>query len=83
MKAANAARQGELHRWARRRGWDRGPFRSWSNGSYTVTVAAQGYPRRKFSIVNRRTADSRLVDDLEDIERFQDFVRVTGQEPGE
>lgn len=76
------ARQAELDRWAQSKGWDRGPFRSWSNGGYTVTVAAKGYPKRKFSVVNRRTAESRLLDDLEDVERFLDFVRLFGEEPG-
>lgn len=73
------ARQAELDRWARSKGWDRGPFRTWTNGRYTVALSARGYPKRAFVISGGETR--REVAELEDVERFLDAVRMFGTEP--
>jgi hypothetical protein len=76
------ARQAELDRYAQKMGWERGPFRSWTTRGYTIALAARGYPKRQFVITHRDSAERRHVDDLEDVIRFLDYVRVTGREPG-
>lgn len=77
IRAAHA----ELARWARRKGWTSKGFGAWTNGSYTVSVSAYGYPKRLFSLVNCRTLDDWKLDGLADVERFLDYVRCTGDEP--
>lgn len=76
--AAVQARQGELDRFASRRGWARGTFRSWKFHGFAVSIAAKaddGY-------VAARGSEQEFFRDLGDLERHVAYVAITGHPPG-
>lgn len=76
------ARQRELARWAREKNWRPRGFGAWTSGTYTVAVSVRGYPKRDFTLTNCRTLDDWHMPSLEDVDRFLEFVRCSGVEPG-
>lgn len=77
--AGPQVRQAELDRFARRRHWTRGAFRSWGVHGFTVSVAARGAPKERF--VAARGRQRKVFADLGELERWVAFVAVSGREP--
>lgn len=57
--------QSELDACASRRSWDRGRFKSWKFRGFTISVSANGYPRRRF--VASKDGDAKEFDDLDEL----------------
>lgn len=77
--AAARARQAELDGYASSRGWERGPFRSWTKKGYTIARSARG----GYVITRRSTADRREVRSLEDLDRVIQWALASGRFPAE
>ncbi len=82
-KGLQRYRQDELDSLARKHGWTRGKYGSWRAGRLTVSVIVRplSYPTVKFIAVERASGEERELDELEDVMRLVDYVRVTGQIP--
>lgn len=82
-KAALRSRQDELDRFARKLGWTRGKYGSWRAGRLTISVIVRprSYPMVRFIAVERGSGEERELAGLEDVDRFVDYVRATGQIP--
>lgn len=76
-------RQDELDGFARKHGWERGRYGSWRAGRLTISVIRRPleFPSVKFVAVERASGEEREFAELEDVGRFVDYVRVTGQVP--
>lgn len=68
FRDASRREQAELDTFASRRNWDRGRFKSWQFRGFTISVAATGYPRRRF--IASKDGDAREFETLDELLAF-------------
>lgn len=74
-------RQAELDRFAKRRGWSTGPFRSWRFHGFTIAVSATSEPKQAYTAARGPVRKGFAY--LSEAERWVAYVVVTGSEPAD